>query len=53
MLKKKTAQSLPYILDILVDIPQVGGDLITYPKNFTNNIIGDELLQNFGAKFQR
>ena len=36
---KKTAQSLPYILDILVDIPQVGGDLITYPKNFTNNYI--------------
>lgn len=36
---KKTAQSLPYILDILVDIPQVGDDLITYPKNFTNNYI--------------
>ena len=36
---KKTAQSLPYILDILVDIPQVGGDLITYPKSFTNNYI--------------
>ena len=36
---KKTAQSLPYILDILVDIPQVGGDLITYPKIFTNNYI--------------
>ena len=36
---KKTAQSLPCILDIPVDIPQAGVDLITYPNNFTSNYI--------------
>ena len=32
---RKTAPSHPYFLHILVDIPQVGTDLVVYPKNFT------------------
>lgn len=32
---RKTAPAHPYFLHILVDIPQDGSDLRTYPKNFT------------------
>ena len=32
---RKTAPSHPYFLHFLVDIPQSGIDLSTYPKNFT------------------
>ena len=36
---KKTAPSHPYFLHLLVDIPQVRGDLSAYPKNFTGTYI--------------
>ena len=36
---KKTAASHPYFLHLLVDIPQLGNDLIIYPKNWTENYI--------------
>lgn len=36
---KKTAQSHPYFLHLLVDIPQVGSDLGVHPKNWTTNYV--------------
>ena len=36
---RKTAQSHPYFLHILVDIPQLGNDLAVYPKNWTKNYV--------------
>ena len=37
---KKTAANPLYQLHLLVDIPQVGDDLDTYPTNFAYGIIG-------------
>ena len=36
---KKTAPAHPYFLHLLVDIPEVRGDLISYPNNFTGTYI--------------
>lgn len=39
LIKKKTTANPLYQLHLLVDIPQVGDDLDTYPTNFTDNYI--------------